>query len=83
LQPQPLEQPPQPPQSASQPRFFFEKHFLKKPPRARPESQQSLQQSLGQQAAQHGTSFSTHRRTIRQQVTVSQCGTQTRTVRQA
>jgi len=68
--------------------FFRLKHFLKKPPRAfRPCSQQLFslqlfsQQLLAHELVQTGTSFSTHLRTMRQQVTVSQDGTQTRTVR--
>jgi hypothetical protein len=84
VQLQPLPQPPlEQPESQQPPRFFLAKSRLKKPPRARPLSQQSLPQSLAQQDVLAGTSLTTHFGTIRQQVTVSQCGTQTRTVRVA
>ena len=73
-QPQPLE-----PQSLWR---FLAKHFLKKPPRDLPQPSLWLsQQSLAQHEVLTGTSFSTHLRTIRQQVTVSQQGTHTLTVR--
>jgi hypothetical protein len=44
--------------------------------------QQELQQGV-QHSLQQGTCFWTQRHTMRQQVTVSQCGTQQTTVRQA
>jgi hypothetical protein len=95
-QPQPEVQLPQPLEQESQPPQHFladrrAKSRLSRPTRLvlQHESQQAspqpqlLPQALQQDDWQAGTSFSTQRRTMRQQVTVSQCGTHTRTVRQA